>query len=374
MKKLTPILKDPKGREYYYCQLTFEEVKLSPWIFKELRPGLVDNLLEDMKERWILEPITCYEENGEIYLANGKHRYEAAKKHDDMLDQGLIDDQERWMKKLLEARVYVNLKPHEVPDLTMALDDVRKKAAAGERLVGLANQYVAIKTFLERDGQPASEEDILRGMGWVRIRMKYRKGKPVIPKSVATTVIVANHIHRIADSKSKLGTMIRARQIPRRKLEIEVQQGNYPLLTRENLAHALRHIIRQIPVSLAELNSGEDPRELEHRNLVKLLELLADKVIIPLAKGNLDQAVGICSRFPLEAVGLAIRDILIAAYQVPSDAPLATKEITDWQPYIQRIEKLKSVNWADPVLRSIRSAEDLYRGVGCPAISSYIFP
>ncbi|MEM2619389.1 MAG: hypothetical protein QW356_07935 [Candidatus Hadarchaeales archaeon] len=368
---MTETLTDTKGRKYYYCQLTFSEIELSPWIFKELRPSLVEALIKDMRDRWILEPITCYQEGGKIWLANGKHRYEAAKKHDEEVKAGKINEEE-WMKKPLEARVYIDLAPGEIPEIVMALDDVRKKAAAGERLVGLAMSYSSAKAKVEEMKRPACDEEILSQMGYVKLRMKYKRGKPTIPSSVVREVILAHYIDQVTKTNPRLAGMIRARQLPRKKLEVEVRQGRYPLFTRENLAQAFKHLIRDTPTSANEVKSG-DPRELEYKNFVKVLELLVDHVIIPLAQRSLDQAVGICSRFMLEAVGLGIKDILVAEYKVSSAAPLMTK-ITDWQPFIARIERLKQVNWADPALRSIRSAYDLYQGYGTKPISGYIFP
>lgn len=295
-----------------------------------------------------------------------------------------IEMARRWMETEIDAKVFVELKPEQIPDVVMALDDLRKKATAGEKQVGLAISYRAMKDALTRQNPDIipDEHTVMENMQYVQVARKKRRGKYVIPKTVSREVVVANTIQRLTEDSDVLGDMITDRQVPKSVIEQRADEGELETITRENLASCLQYLVRPEPVKNFEMSEGSDPREMEYQNVQRALEILADKVIIPLAQRDLNQAISICRRHPLEAVGRTLNAIFTQIYSLDSSAPLFGHEIKDWTKYTEYVKRLKDINWADPTFQGLRSASDMFDGMNEPGlpdvvrkgVKRYVFP
>ena len=373
MLKEPEVHTDPIGRKYYLDpRMTFSRLELSEWCYKEIHPQMVNTLLADMKERWVLEPITCYIDNdGKVKLANGKHRMAAAKKHDAIQDkaEGRIQPGwDRWMLRPVDAKVFVDLDLSQVPELVMALDDVRKKAVAGEKQVGLVYSYTASRDKLRKSGMTPSEEEILRQMQYIQIRMRKKRGKLFIPWTAAREVIVARHIYKLfrEDESAKIRAFLTTRQVPRRKIVAQIMIGKYPLMTTSNLASALKHFVRSEPISTSEMQNGNDPRELEYENIRSILNVFVEEVLDYFVSNNVDNAVAIVRRFQIEAIGLFLKDLISVEAGLPilTIAPIKISEV-----FRKRVRLLREVEWTDPIMTALRSAREIYNGsLGYPGL------
>lgn len=124
------------------------------------------------------------------------------------------------------------------------------------------------------------------------------------------------------------------------------------------------HIVRPEPVTATEMSDlGANPREVEFRNIKQAFEILAKRVIIPLAKENVDQAFGMCKRHPLEATGLYMKYVFVRLYGRDPLDPLIDAPIKSWTKFRDAVERLQEINWADPVLQQTRSANEIYKGL-----------
>ncbi len=101
-------------------------------------------------------------------------------------------------------------------------------------------------------------------------------------------------------------------------------------------------------------------REKEYENVKQIVEFIIDEILKPYLKTDLDTAMDFCKHHPLSAIGKIISQIVLRSSSGGRPNAPAYNNRTDWERTKEYFEKLKIIDWKDPILSKERNLEIIY--------------
>lgn len=338
------LLNDPvhPERKFYLGILYVGDIKLDPrYLVRELDEKHKNNLKEQIEEEGLIEPITVNEEpNGNLVLLAGQHRLIAMKE----LNHNQVS-----------AKVYVELDETAKRLIGYMSNETRKRPSAGKRYEALSDIFEEKKQELTKAGKVPSEELIVKHL--------YFKSSTVKTNELILGIIV----DKLRDDPGSLVSkyhLIQNAQVPRRRMEQEVMEGRFPLLTAQNTFKALSNLCRAKPVTHDEEVTNKNFREIEYQNVKQFFNKIVSEFVEPwIQVGAIDTAINFCRIHPFDAFAKIVEELLVEA-GLPgpgtSAAPFYHDREIEWDKLFQRLSPLKDNKiWNYPMIEKDRAVKDI---------------
>lgn len=333
----------PSRKFYMDCIQIAEITENKTYLVRDLDENHKNDLKFKIMDQGLIEPVTVNREpNGDFVLLAGQHRIAALKEIDGV--------------DTVPAKIYVDLDENAKRLIGYMSNESRKRPSAGKRYQALNEMFgETIKKLHKEHGIIPSEEQVVNEF--------YFSSKAMPIKEL----IIGIHIEKLRNDPTSLANklgLIQNAQVPRTKIEQEIQKGRYPLFTAQNSFYALMQLCRSKPVTQEEEEEGLNYRKYEYANIKEFFDRVIQEFIQPwIAVGQIETAVNFCRRFPFEAFARIVQDLLVEE-GLPGTSTRASpfyhdKKI-DWNRLFTRLSLLKDVTlWQRPEIEQERSVSDL---------------
>jgi len=330
-------------RKFYMDMIPIEKIKkIQTYLVRSLDENHKNDLKGKIQDQGLIEPITVnLEPNEDFVLLAGHHRLVALEELD---------------AKEVPAKIYVELDESAKRLIGYMSNENRKRPSAGKRYEALSQIFDEILMKLRKqEGKIPSEEQITNQLYFSS------KAMPV------TELILGITIDKLrSDPKSLVYKydLIQDAQVPRKKIEEEITNGRYPLLTAQNTFAALMQLCRAKPVTQKEEDEGKNYRKYEYANVREYFDRVIKEFIQPwISVSQIETVINFCRRYPFEAFSRIAHDLLVEE-GLPATStkasPFYHNSEINWDKLFNKLALFKDSNlWQDPRIEQERSIADL---------------
>ena len=325
--------KQDRLRYYYLNEIELKCIEIDQKIVVRAKdPKLLKRLEPQVSAEGLIEPLTV-EDLGDnrLLLLAGQHRYNV------LCKLGI---------EKAPAKIYLKLRPDERLTLGYMSNEARKDPPTGRRYGSLNNQFIEIKTKLEKElKREPSEYEIISNMYMAKDMEDNEKLRKLKTKEILIAILLDN----VKYNKNSLvyqHKFISDAQVPKTKImnlvdKFQKNQENFefPLLTSKNAFYGLVHMVRTVTISKEEMDMGVNHRHLELQNVITFLEMLITLHIKPWMESgnstNIDGAINLCKRHIFETMcKLMVNRLRDRDFDITSKdgkrAPLYTDKKIPW--------------------------------------------
>jgi len=330
-------------RKFYMDSILISKISADKtYLVRDLNETHKNNLKKQIQDQGLIEPITVFiDDDGSIGLLAGQHRLAA------------LRDLEA---ENVPAKIYVNLDETAKRIIGYMSNETRKRPSAGKRYEALNDLFDATLTKLHKEGgNIPSEEQV--------VNQFYFSSKAMSVNEVIIGIIVDK---LRGDTKSLVNTydLIQNAQVPRRKIEGEIRNGKYPLMTAQNTFSALIQLCRAKPITATEEEENKNYRKYEYANVKEFFDRIIKEFIQPwINVGEIETVINFCRRYQFEAFARIVQDLLVQDGLPGSSskaAPFYHDQKIDWDRLFNRLSAFKDVKlWQYRLIEQERSIQDL---------------
>jgi hypothetical protein len=329
-------------RKFYMAMIPIDKIQKDPkYLVRPLDEVHKNNLKQQIQQEGLIEPITVHlEPNGNFALLAGQHRLEALKEL-----EGIE----------IPTKIYVGLDETAKRLIGYMSNETRKRPPAGKRYEALSDIFEETLKKLSKGEKIPSEEQIVNALYIKSSRMHVNE------LIIGLTI---DMLRNDPQSLVKKYELIQNAQVPRRKIEEEIKNGKYPLLTAQNTFASLLNLCRPKPVTQKEEEENKNYRKYEYKNVREYFDRIIKEFIQPwVSVGAIETVINFCRRYPFEAFARIVQDLLVEEGLPGSStnaAPFYHDRSINWDKLFKRLSLLKDSNlWTMPVIEQERSIADL---------------
>lgn len=330
-------------RKFYMDMITLDKItKDIKYLVRSLDLKHKNDLKDKIKDQGLIEPLTVHlEPDGNFVLLAGHHRLVAL---------------EELEATQVPAKIYVTLDETEKRVVGYMSNETRKRPSAGRRYHALNEMFdVKMQTLRKDLGRIPCEQEIIGSFYF---------GSKQMPVKEAILGIIIDKLRNDSESLVKKYGLIQEAQTPKRKIQEEIKNKRYPLLTAQNTFAALMQLCRSKPLTKKEEDEDKNYRKNEYANVKEYFDRIIKEFIQPwIDMAQIDTVVNFSRRYQFEAVARIAKDLLvedgmpdIGTYA----SPFYHQSKIDWDKLFTRLAPLKDASiWNHHSIATERNISDL---------------